>query len=170
MKFWQGRNPSDEDTMAIALNLNRKDSVLKRGTVITKINGRTTREIIDTLFQFIPTDGYNRTHKFQTLSNRGSFGSIYSSVFGYSLRYTIEYADSTGKPRSVTIPIYYPGLDTATRALIMPVTRLPQPSRRDRRQRQLNSVRLLKIDSTNHTAFMDLGSFGRGYGLKGFFR
>jgi hypothetical protein len=170
MKFWQGKTPSEEDTMAIAVNLNRRDSLLKRGTVITKINGRTTRQIIYTLFQFIPTDGYNRTHKFQTLSNRGSFGSLYSSVFGYFPRYNIEYADSAGKLRSVTIPLYYPALDTATRAAIATITRLPQPSRSDRKQRQLNSVRLLKIDSVNHTAFMDLGSFGRGYRLKGFFR
>src|SRR5258705_1594122 len=170
MKFWQGKSRSEPDTMAIAVNLNRRDSILKRGTIITKINGKTTGEIIDTLFQFIPTDGYNRTHKLQTLSNRGSFGSLYSSVFGYSTRYTVEYADSTGKLRTVTIPIYYPALDTATRASIAPITRLPQPSRRDRKQRQLNSVRLLKIDTMNHTAFMDLGSFGRGYGLKGFFR
>jgi hypothetical protein len=170
MKFWKGKTSLDDDTMVVALNLNRRDSILKRGTVITKINGRTTRQIIDTLFQFIPTDGYNRTHKFQTLSNRGSFGSLYSSIFGYSPRYNIEYADSAGQLRSVTIPIYYPGLDTATRAAIMPITRLPQPSRKERKQRQLNSVRLLKIDSVNHTAFMDLASFGRGYGLKGFFR
>lgn len=33
-----------------------------------------------------------------------------------------------------------------------------------------NSVRLLKLDTTSHVAMMDLNSFGRGYGLKGFFR
>jgi hypothetical protein len=170
MKFWQGSNPGDADTMVVAANLNRRDTILKRGTMITKINGRTTREIIDTLFNYIPTDGYNRTHKFQTLSNRGSFGSLYSSVFGYSQRYIVEFADSTGRLRTLNIPIYYPGLDTAMRAAIAPITRVPQPSRRERRQRQLNSVRLLKIDTVNRTAFMDLASFGRGYGLKGFFR
>jgi Peptidase family S41 len=170
MKFWSGRTPSEKDTMVVAANLNRNDSTLKRGTVITKINGSTTQQIIDTLFEYIPTDGYNRTHKFQTLSNRGSFGSLYTSVFGYSPKYTIEYADSTGQLKSVVVPIYYPSLDTATRAFIMPITRLPQPSRKDRKRRQLNSVRLLKIDSVEHTAFMDLSSFGRGYGLKGFFR
>jgi hypothetical protein len=163
MKLW-------EDTMVVAANLNRKDSVLKRGTVITKINSRTTAEIIDTLFNYISTDGYNRTHKLQTLSNRGFFGSLYSAMFGYSLKYNIEYLDSAGQKRSTIISPYYPGLDTAARASILPLSRLPQPSRKERKQRQLSSVRLLKIDSANHTAFMDLGSFGRGYGLKGFFR
>lgn len=163
MKLW-------EDTMVVTANLNRKDSLLKRGTVITKINGNTTAQIVDTLFNYISTDGYNRTHKFQTLSNRGFFGSLYSSLFGYSLKYEIEYIDSTGQKKIVTIPLYYPAQDTATRASIIPITRPPQPSRKERKQRQLNSVRLLKIDSVDHTAFMDLGSFGRGYGLKGFFR
>ncbi len=170
MKFWQGSHPGDEDTMVVALNLNRRDSILKRGTRITGINGKTTAEIIDTLFEFIPTDGYNRTHKFQTLSNRGAFGSLYTSVFGYSTRYNVEYADTMGLIRSVTIPLYYPALDTATRATFLPLMRLPQPSKKERKQLRLNAVRLLKIDSVNHTAFMDLSTFGRGFGLKKFFK
>ncbi|MDP4264138.1 MAG: S41 family peptidase [Bacteroidota bacterium] len=169
MKIWGGTT-AQEDTMVVAANLNRKDSILSRGTIITKINGKTTREIVDTLFDYLSTDGYNRTHKFQTLSNRGFFGSLYSYILGYSARYAIEYLDSNGQTRSVSIPIYYPSLDTATRASIIPVTRVPQPSRKERKQRRLNSVRLLKIDTANHTAFMDLGSFGRGYKLKSFFR
>ncbi len=163
MKLW-------DDTMVVTANLNRKDSLLKRGTIITKINDRTTKEIIDTLFNFISTDGYNETHKFQTLSNRGYFGALYSSLFGFSTKYDIEFTDSTGQKRKTTIPLYYPAQDTATRAAMIPVTRMPQPSRKERKKQQLNSVRLLKIDSVNHTAFMDLGSFGKGYGLKGFFR
>jgi hypothetical protein len=158
------------DTMVVSGNLNRQDSILTRGTVITHINGRKISDLVDTMFQYIPTDGNNTTHKYQTLSNRGYFGSLYSSLFGYYMRYSIGYLDPNGIERSVIIPIYYPGLDTASRAAVRPVTRLPQPSRRERRMRQLNNVRLLKIDSASHVAFMDLSSFGRGYGLKGFFR
>jgi hypothetical protein len=163
MKLW-------EDTMVVATNLNRKDSLLKRGTVITKINGKTTKQIVDTLFDYISTDGYNRTHKFQSLSNRGSFGSLYTSLFGYSSRYDIEYIDSTGQTKTTSIPLYRPALDSATRAAMLSFSRQPQPSRKDRKQGQLNSIRLLKMDTANHTAFMDLASFGKGYGLKGFFR
>lgn len=163
MKLW-------EDTMVIAANLNRRDSVLTRGTVITKINGRTTNQLVDTLFKYISTDGYNRTHKFQTLSNRGYFGSLYSTLFGYSFRYNVEYLDSLQQPRSTTVPLYYPALDTATRASLRALTRMPAPTRKERKQMRLNSVRLLKLDTANHTAFMDLGSFGRGYNLKGFFK
>ncbi|HEY6503291.1 MAG TPA: S41 family peptidase, partial [Chitinophagaceae bacterium] len=163
MKLW-------EDTMVVTANLNRRDSVLKRGTVITKINGRTTKQIVDTLFNYISTDGYNRTHKFQALSNRGFFGSLYTSLFGYSVKYDIEYIDRGGEKRTTSIPLYYPARDTAGRAAMLPVTRPPQPSRKERKHGQLNLYRLLKMDTVNHTAFMDLATFSRNYGLRGFFR
>jgi len=163
LKLWN-------DTAVVAANLNRRDSILTRGTMITRINGKTTKQLIDTMFNYISTDGYNKTHKYQTLSNRGYFGSLYSSLFGYSPRYSIEYIDTLNRLRALSIPVYYPALDTATRASILAFTRLPQPSRKERKQRALSSVRILKIDSAAHTAFMDLGSFGRGYRLKKFFK
>ena len=162
LKIWN-------DTMVVTTNLNRKDSLLKRGTVITKINGKTGPVLTDTLFEYISTDGYNRTHKYQTLSNRGYFGSLYTSVFGLSDKYSMEYLDSFGQIKVITVPVYNPA-DTVNRASIRPVSSLPQPSKKERKRQQLNFVRLLKIDSVNHSAMMDLSSFSRGYGLKQFFR
>jgi hypothetical protein len=158
------------DTMVVTGNLNRKDSVLKRGTVITKINGKSEQVLADTLFDYISTDGYNRTHKYQTLSNRGYFGSLYTSVFGLSEKYDIEYLDRRGQPKTITVPVFDPVADTINRSAIRPISSVPQPSRKERKQQELNNVRLLKIDSVNHTAMMDLSSFGRGYGLRPFFR
>jgi len=163
LKIWN-------DTMVVTANLNRKDSVLKRGTVITKVNGKIETAIVDTLFDYISTDGYNRTHKYQTLSNRGFFGSLYTSLFGLSEKYTIEYLDGLGQAKTTTVPAYNPPADTVKRSAIRPISSVPQPSGRERRQQELNNVRLLKIDSVNHTAMMDLSSFGRGYGLRQFFR
>lgn len=171
MKIWSGSTPLEHDTAVVAANLNRRDSLLKRGTVITKINGRSMQSIVDTLFNFIPGDGYNTTHKYQALSNRGSFGSLYSSVFGFSSGYTIEYLDSAGNRQQTMITPYYPAADTLGRAAVRPpVTPAPRPSRREQKNRRRNAVRLLKIDSASHVAMMDLNSFGKGYGLKGFFR
>jgi hypothetical protein len=163
LKIW-------EDTMVVIGNLNRRDSILRRGTVITSINGRTTAMLADTLFNYISTDGYNRTHRFQTLSNRGFFGSLYTTLFGLSPRYSIGYIDSMGQHANITIPVYNPATDTVTRAAIRAMTNLPQPSRKERKHMQLASMRLLQIDSSNRTAMMNLASFGRGYGLKKFFR
>jgi Peptidase family S41 len=163
LKLW-------DDTAVVAANLNRRDSLLKRGVQVNKINGRSVKEIVDTLFEYISTDGFNTTHKYQALSNRGYFGSLYTSVFGFADNYSIEFTDSSGLIKNTSIKTYRPAADTIGRAAMMPVRQVPQPSRKERKARQRNSVRLLKIDSTNHVAMMDLNSFGRGYGLKGFFR
>lgn len=158
------------DTAVVAANLNRRDSILKRGTVITAINGMAMNRIVDTLFSYIGTDGYNLTNKYQVLSNRGYFGSLYSTLFGYSASYKIDFIDSLGRSGSVQLRPYRPVADTMARAQAFPVRPLPQPSRKERKQMRKNSVRLLKLDTTTHVAMMDLNSFGRGYGLKGFFR
>ncbi len=163
MKVW-------EDAMVVTANLNRRDSILKRGTEILKINGKTKELIIDTLIDYISTDGYNRTHKFQTLSNRGFFGSLYTSLFGLSEKYDIEYRDSTGQIKSISVPVYNPASDTAGRGTRAFRPTQGQPSRKERRELRLNGIRLLRIDTANRTAMMDLASFSKGYGLKKFFR
>ncbi len=163
MKVW-------DDAMVVTANLNRRDTILKRGAVITKINGLPQQPLVDTFFNYISTDGYNRTHKYQSLSNRGFFGSLYTSLFGLSEKYTIEYKDPTGQLKTTIIPVYNPATDTANRIGTRPLRpATPQPSKRERRRQATNTIRLLKIDSVNHTAMMDLSSFGKGYGLKKFF-
>jgi len=163
LKIWQ-------DTAVVAANLNRRDSILKRGTIITSINGMPMNRLVDTLFSYIGTDGYNLTNKYQILSNRGYFGSLYSTLFGYPAAYQIGFIDSAGRSGVMQIRPYRPVADTMARAQAFPVRPMPQPSRKERKQMRKNSVRLLKIDTTTHVAMMDLNSFGRGYGLKKFFR
>lgn len=159
-----------DQAMVVTQNLNRRDSILKRGTVISKINGRDWQNIVDTLFEYISTDGYNRTHKFQTLSNRGFFSSLYTSLFGISDKYAVDYLDSTGREHQVSIPIYNPANDPTIQRGNRSLKPPPQPSKKQQKELEKNSIRLLKIDSLNHTAMMDLGSFGRGYALRSFFR
>ncbi|MCC7402626.1 MAG: peptidase S41 [Chitinophagaceae bacterium] len=163
IKFWP-------DTAVVALNMIRTDSVLKRGTVIKKINGQPISFIIDSLFQFISADGHNLTHKYQSLSNRFNFGQLYSSVFGSSDKYKIDYIDSSGNERTGIVPAYDPKTDTSRRNLMRPFPRQPKLTKRERKKLQLSSVRALRVDSTNETAFMDLNSFGRGFHLQKFFR
>lgn len=163
LKLW-------DDTAVIAANLNRRDSILKRGTIITGLNGVPIKSIVDSLFQYLSTDGYNSTHKFQSLSNRGLFGSMYSSIYGYSPYYTVDYLDSLGHQKRTFIPPYFPGADTAGRQAARSRPRVPKPSRKELKDMRRNAVRLLKMDTTSHVAMMDLNSFTRGYGLRGFFR
>jgi hypothetical protein len=71
------------DTAVVTGNANRRDSVVMRGAVLTAIDGVPMSRIVDTLFRYLPADGYNLTHKYQTLSNRGVFANMYPAVFGY---------------------------------------------------------------------------------------
>lgn len=160
-----------DEAMVVTANLNRKDTILKRGTVITSVNNKPVSMLVDTMFKYISTDGYNRTHKYQSLSNRGYFGSLYTSLYGLSDKYVIDYKDNTGQVKTVTVPVYNPAVDTPDRRGTRTFTKPPpQPSKKERRRMQLDGTRLLKIDSVNHTAMMDLSTFGKGFGLKKFFR
>lgn len=159
-----------EDAMVVTGSLHRSDSVLRRGTVVTAINGLPWDRIADTLFGYIAADGYNRTHKYQSLSNRGFFGSLYTGLFGPSDNYRISYRDPLNREQTVTVPAYRPEADTAGRAGTRSFRSSTPPTQRQRREQRLNAVRLLRIDSVNRTAMMDLGSFARGYRLKSFFR
>ncbi|MCW3118606.1 MAG: hypothetical protein JWM28_2688 [Chitinophagaceae bacterium] len=160
MKFW-------DDSAAVAANLNRKDSVLRRGVVVTAINNKSIREILDTIFQYLPADGYNRTHKLQTLSNRGSFGNSYTSIFGQRDKYSVTYLDSSGETKSVFVPYYNPLADSLNR---FPPRRMMKPSRRERKQSERLSARQLQIDKENKSAVMDVNTFSKGYRLKRFFK
>ena len=166
LKIWPG-TITPGDTATVAANLIRKDSVLTRGVVVKKINHQPISTILDTLCQYISSDGHNLTHKYQALSNRGGFGAAFTSIFGQKENYFIDYVGSDGAEKSATIPSYNPKTDTANRIAI---TRFARATRADRRKQLILATRNLRIDSTNQVAFMDLGSFGRNLKLKSFFR
>src|SRR5690606_26550882 len=73
IKFW-------DDSAAVYANLNRKDTFLKRGTLLTAINNRDIGFYRDSLFRFLSSDGYNLTNKYQALSNYNGFGNIYKYI------------------------------------------------------------------------------------------
>lgn len=156
LKIW-------DDTAVVVANLHRNDSILKRGTVLTAINGRPVSRIVDSLSQFISADGYNKTHKWQTLSNRGGFGSLYTAVYGPSARYVISFLDDNHSEKSMILPAYRPRTDTAAR-------RTPGLSGRERKKQSLESARSLKLDTLSQVAIMNLNTFSRGARLRRFIR
>jgi hypothetical protein len=162
LKIWEG----ETDTATVAANLNRKDSLLTRGTVIKKIDHRPISTIIDTLTRYISSDGYNQTHKLQTLSNRGGFGFAFTSVFGLKENYFVDYLDDSGQEKLTVIQLYNPRADSSNRNAMARFSRAT-PSERKKQVRQ--ATRNLRIDSVNRVAIMDLNSFGRNLKLKNFF-
>ena len=164
LKIWPG---TSDDTATIAANLIRKDTVLTRGVVVKKINHQPIATILDTLCQYISSDGYNLTHKYQALSNRGGFGAAFTSLYGQKENYFIDYVSNDGKEKTASIPSYNPRADSVNRIAI---ARFAKTTPAERKKQLIRATRNLRIDSMNQAAFMDLGSFGRNLKLKPFFR
>ncbi len=162
LKFWG-------DTMIVTVNINRKDSLLKRGTVIKSINGMTQQQLRDTLFDYTITDGYSMTGKYQSLSTGFNFGSWYRNIFGVPENINVHYLDAMGNEQETIIHPYNFKTDTSRKLadIIIPHYR---PSRKERKAQRLFAARNLQVDTVGKTAFMTVNSFAHGDHLKRFFR
>lgn len=154
-----------DDTMVVTSNINRKDSVLTRGTIVTAIEGRAAAQIIDTLMNYVTGDGHAEIGKYQSLSNRGNFATLYRNVFGLPDTLQVEYIDSTGQQRHTFLKPYDPK-DTIGKLRL----NIIEPRKRDIRQRELVANRNVQIDSSLSSAYMTVSTFSRGNRLKGFFK
>lgn len=152
------------DTALVTGSLLRMDSLVGRGAVITAIDGKPMKQIIDSLFTYLSTDGYNQTHKYQTLSNRGVFGQLFLAVYGYKRHYSISFMDTLGRNKEAALPLYIPVKDTSRRQMITPL------SRRQRKKAQLADRRALQSDTSLNAAFMTLNTFTKNARLPKFFR
>jgi C-terminal processing protease CtpA/Prc len=155
------------DSLVVLNSAIPRDSIFKRGTIITSINGRTNRQILDTLFQFISTDGYSDNYKNQVVS--GNFPAWYKTIFGLDSSYQIKYINPKGAESIAVVKNVNPLLDTGKRQIRIPVLAAKKPTRKELRKAALLAKRSLTIDTALHTAFMNLSTFG-GSGLRSFFR
>src|SRR4026207_71309 len=137
LKIWPGTATAD-DTATVAANLIRRDSILTRGVVVKKINDQPISTILDTLCQYISSDGHNLTHKYQALSNRGGFGAAFTSVFGQKENYFIDYLSRDGTEKTATVPSYNPKADTVNRIAI---TRFAKANRAERKKQIILATR-----------------------------
>ena len=158
MKIWG-------DTAVVTTNLNRDDSIIKRGTLLTSINGLSNTRLIDSLFKFMPTDGYSENVNFIRLSS--AFPYYHRNIFGLYKNYLVNYLDSSGAETSVQVPVYDPYADTLNK-LIQNV--IPEPGRRKQKKIEKEYIRSLEIDSSGKFATMTVNSFSGNAGLGDFFR
>jgi hypothetical protein len=154
-----------DDTVVVVGNMNKGDSVIKHGVVLKSIDGRPIKEIIDTLSEYLSADGFNTTHKYQTLSNPGVFRSMYGMVYGIKPKLPVEYIDEDNEVKRTDLNWYNPISDT-------PFVKIPYPklSRSERKGMIINANRNLRIDTSLHTAFMELNTFTKHFRLRKFFR
>jgi hypothetical protein len=152
------------DSLVVLNSQFPNDSIFKRGTIITGINGRNNRQLLDTFFRFISTDGYSNNYKNQAVSS--NFAGWYKTIIGLDSVYHISYIDSSGKEAVAVVKNFIPHKDPPTK---QPPTALKKPSHKELRKAKLLAKRSLTIDTTSHTAIMNLTTFSSGR-LRTFFR
>jgi Peptidase family S41 len=155
LKIWN-------DTMVVTANLNRKDSIIKRGMLINAINGIGNKELIKKMFGYLVEDGYEDNVNYIRLST--SFPYFHRNVFGIYKTYSVKYVDSLGNEKKTFLPLYNVAADTLPKIKNFP------PVKKEKglpRKKKLENIRSLQTDSA--MALITLNSFAKGH-LRSFFR
>lgn len=148
LKVWR-------DSAVVIVNNLRRDSV-KRGTIITSINGVSTAKIIDSITSFISTDGFSNNFKYQVVSF--NFPAYYRNIFGVDSQYVIKYLDTVGIERQHVLKNFDPKLDSLN-SIELPFTPL---TKKQLRKLRITAERGLSFDSTLNTAILSVNTFSKG--------
>lgn len=159
LKIWK-------DTMVVIENRFRKDSIFKRGTLVTSVNGMDAQRLTEVMFRYMPTDGYAQNINYIRLS--AAFPFYHRNIFGLSREYTVSYLDSLGQAHATKVPLFQPGMDTLSVRKARPAGSVPV--KKISRKERLLDTRSLQLDSLGKTAVMNLESFDNGFQLKKFYR
>lgn len=151
------------DSMAVLTSLRPKDSIFKRGTLITSVNGIRNADQIEHFFNYLPEDGYANTVNYIRLS--GNYPYFHRNIYGLSKQYKVTYLDNAGIERTTIVPLYAPVIDITKKTV---KEKTPRPKRVPKVNNLLR-YRSLEIDSTRKYAVMTLNTFSSGR-LRTFFR
>ncbi len=151
------------DTMVAVFNLNKNDT-LKKGTIITSINGIESPDLFKRMFAYMAKDGFAESVNYSRLSL--NFPYFHRNIFGLYKNYNVEYLDSSGNKERKKLAYFNPVPDSFAKNKRPPVARqksnLTKPGRLSRR-------RSLQIDSVTETGLMKINSFSKGH-LYNFFK
>ncbi|MEO5650370.1 MAG: S41 family peptidase [Ginsengibacter sp.] len=150
-----------KDSMMVTGNLNRQDSVIKKGDFVTAINGIKSADIINKMFDYMVTDGYADNVNYIRLS--ASFPYFHRNIFGLYKNYFVNYTDSNGLEKSILLPYYAPSPDSVKKEK----KEKKIEERKITYQQRLENIRSLQLDSSY--ALMTVNGFSKG-NLKSFFR
>lgn len=147
------------DSIMVLGSMSTADSLIKRGSIIHSVNGYSTHQILDSLMDVLPTDGYSRNSHYIRISN--GFPFLFRNVFGSSNSFKVEFTDSSGK-KTVELPAYDPSADSA-------LNQYASPQKEEIQSRFYNARHMEIIDSMQ-TAIMTVNTFEAGYMLNAFYR
>lgn len=151
------------DTLLVTGNLDKENKFIKRGMLITEINGHSVAQIKDKIYRQLSADGY--AHNFNQIRISGNFPLYLGRAIGTSDKYDLSLMDSIGTVLHYQIPAWIEKADTAKEKKPPAVT-----EKSGGRKERLLKVRNLRIDTASSTAFMYLESFGGNLRLQRFFK
>ena len=150
------------DTMAVTGNMLPKDTIFKRGTIITAINDMPAKTIIHEMLDALREDGY--AHNVNYIRISGSFPVLHRNLYGLSKQYKIQYLDSMGVDHVAILPLYEPAKDSSeNKKTTRNIRNVVKKTSRLQRKRSLLT------DSSGTYSVMQLNSFS-GWDLRHFFR
>lgn len=156
------------DSIVTLGSLTKGDTIFKRGTIITSIEHFSNRQLLDSMFQFISTDGYSDNFKDQAVSF--NFPLYYSLAFPLKDSFYVRYIDKSGRERETFVPLNKPIADTSKKDLHIPPGVIEKtPSHKQIKKIILTDKRSIMLDSVNKTAYMRLATFSGGK-LRAFFK
>lgn len=144
------------DSAVVVRNLLPDSAAIKRGAIITAINGRAMKLVIDSMCGLIGTDGYSINFKYQLISF--NFPVYYRNAFGTDSQYLINYVDTLGNLKETTLKNYDFKLDSIGRKL----TLVPRIPKKQLKKLKLLTDRKLMIDTALNTAFLSVNTFNEG--------
>ncbi|MEO6638603.1 MAG: S41 family peptidase, partial [Ginsengibacter sp.] len=142
------------DTMVALNNMLQADSVIKKGTIITSVNGLTASELTNTMFDYMVEDGYANNVNYIRLS--GSFPYFHRNIFGLYKTYKVGYIDSLGEEKNIMLPYFAPPTDSLA-SLKKNVPGIKE--KRLTRHEKLANIRSLQVD--DNIATMTVNSFSK---------
>jgi len=148
------------DTMVVIYNLNNNDSIIKRGTIITSINGISSHDIINIMFDYLVEDGYSNNVNYIRLSS--GFPYFHRNIFGLYKTYNVGYIDSNGVRANTSIPYFNLPADS-----LRIRKKIDKEEKKLNKKEKLQNIRSFHVDTSS--ALMTINSFSRGH-LKNFFK
>jgi Peptidase family S41 len=154
LKIWN-------DTMVVLADLSRNDSDIKKGTIITSINGLRSNQIIDIMLDYMVEDGYSENVNYIRLST--DFPYFYRNIFGLYKTYSVGYIDSAGGNKFVQVPYFNPAREDS----LAKAKKISPRREHFNRRKRLERLRSLVNDTTFD--LMTLNTFSSGH-LRHFFK
>lgn len=164
LKVW------NDDTMVVTENLSRKDSLIKKGMLITSINNISCHDIICKMMNYLPLDGYSENVNYVRISS--NFPYYHRNIFGLFDKYKVGYIDSTGIEKFAFLPMFVRNNERTKDSAFHKKDRPAKMSKHAFYKMVVESYRSFTIDSAINTGVMTLNTFSKGgrRHLRAFFR